>query len=494
MDIFATEKKLYVGVDVGGTKIQVSLVGASGRIFARSKHVTPRDCEPALIVAELERVIRNILKVNNLDLSQIAGIGIAVPGVVERDSHFVVVTPNMNLSNTDVGGILASRLGVTVTLGNDGNLGALGEAWLGAGRDAASVLGIFVGTGIGCGIVVGGNLICGAGLSAGEIGHMVMQLPIRHWSKKITLPKRMGKPAAVHVGWEKGMLPKCGCKNLGCLETLCSRSAIERDIRSALAGGAKSVIRQLCAGNLTLIRSGTLAKALKQKDPLVTAIMHYAAEVLGYACLSVRHLLDPEVIILGGGVMEACGDFMMPLIEKVLQKDTLPCATTNRRVTLSSLGDDAIVLGAVALAQMENGECPIIGRRSLIPTYAHIKLHQNGIKVENDLFTGDFYMHSSGKYTRREVQPKKNPHGLRLKDMEKACDSATQLLIFATDFPDEVTLSGKVMDYLNRRGIRLRIMSVPEAVEAFNEEKMHRAAIFHTQTSFPTNNPETSEE
>ncbi|MDR3232829.1 MAG: ROK family protein [Planctomycetaceae bacterium] len=330
-------KKLYIGVDVGGTKIQANLVAEDGAVRADNRHDTPRNCGSEVSVNAVEESIRTLLYENNLTVKDIGGIGIAVPGLVVPETGYVVVTPNMNLSNVELGKILKKRLGITVAVGNDCNLGTLGEFRYGSGRGAKSVVGIFVGTGIGSGIVIDGKVIGGAACGAGEIGHIVARVPVKSWknfldSAQFELPKK-----AV----------KCGCGNYGCLESLASRTAIERMIREGLADGVKSVIKAI--DNDAVIKSGALLKALKANDPLVTAVMRYASYVIGYGCLTVRHLLDPEVIVLGGGVIEACHKFMLPIIDEVVQGDQLAAAKSDRRITVAELGDNAVAVGAAAL-------------------------------------------------------------------------------------------------------------------------------------------------
>ena len=218
-----------------------------------------------------------------------------------------------------------------VAVGNDVNLGTLGEKWLGAARGAGSVVGIFVGTGIGGGVIVDDHLVRGAREAAGEIGHIVM------------LPGG----------------PRCGCGNRGCLEAVASRSAIEREIRKAVRAGGKSTLSKLLRRDKTPIKSKPLWRALKAKDPIVTDIMRRAAQFLGYACLTVRHLVDPDVIVLGGGVIEACGDFVLPIVQKIVASDALPGARRGGEIVESKLGDDAVALGAVAIAQELIGESPV---------------------------------------------------------------------------------------------------------------------------------------
>ncbi len=322
--------RIYLGVDVGGTKIQASLVESGGKIINRHKKPTPRNTEPEEVVAEIQRVMEATLKKADLAAKHLTAIGVAVPGVVDPAAGHIVVTPNMNLSGISLGKKLQQHFRVPVALGNDCNLGALGEAWLGAGAGTRSMLGILVGTGIGGGFVRRGRLWRGARESAGEIGHIIMQI--------------------------NG--PLCGCGNRGCFEALASRSAIERDLRTAVAAGRKTLLTETLNGDLSIIRSGVLRDALKAGDELVTEVMRRAAEVLGYACLTVRHLIDPQVIVLGGGVIVACSKFVMPIVEEIVAADRLPGAGDGGNVVLCALGDDAVVLGAIALARTHVGRNP----------------------------------------------------------------------------------------------------------------------------------------
>ncbi|MGA2032917.1 MAG: ROK family protein, partial [Thermoguttaceae bacterium] len=291
-------ERLYLGVDIGGTKVQATLVHESGGIFERDRQPTPRSGGPERVLAVIEEVMENVLRQADIRAGDLTAVGVAVPGVVDPDAARIVVTPNMSLTGVAIGAHLEARFHAPVAVGNDGNLGTLGEKWLGSARGARSALGIWVGTGIGAGFVQKGKLWRGARESAGEIGHIVMQ-----------------------IGG-----PLCGCGNHGCLEALASRTAIERDIRQALDAGRTSILSELNHGDLSVIRSGAIRRALEAQDPLVTEVVRHASEVLGYACLTVRHLLDPGVIVLGGGVIEACSDFMMPIIENIVGSDRLPGA------------------------------------------------------------------------------------------------------------------------------------------------------------------------
>ena len=323
-------EQLYVGVDVGGTKIQASLIMEDGTIIASLRSPTPRQADPDQILTTIEKAVRKVLKKGNVEAGSLAAFGIAIPGVVDPKKGKVIVTPNMNFSGAKVVKYLEGKFPVQVVLGNDCNLGTLGEAWLGVARDAQSAVGILVGTGIGGGFVQKGKIWQGARESAMEIGHMIMK-----------------------IGG-----PLCGCGNRGCYEAMAGRLAIERDIREQVAKGRQTVLTEILDGDLSRIRSGALKAALSREDEIATEVVQRAAEVLGYGCITVRHLLDPEVIVLGGGVMEACSDFILPIVEKIVASDKLAGAREGGKILLSTLGDDAVVLGAVALARRKVGRNP----------------------------------------------------------------------------------------------------------------------------------------
>jgi glucokinase len=325
MKTMGKQEHLYVGVDLGGTKIQSSLVYESGTILGSVRTPTPANGTPDDIIATIETSILDLLAKQDVDAADLEAIGIAVPGVVDPPKGRVIVTPNINFSDVNVVRPLKKTFDVPVVLGNDCNLGTLGEFWLGAARGANSAVGILVGTGIGGGFVCSkkGKLWRGARESALEIGHMIMQI---------------GGPV-------------CGCGNQGCFEALASRSAMERQIRQEVEQGTQTVLTKILNGDLQRIRSKAFKQALKREDPLVTKVVRQASQVLGYGCMTIRHLIDPEVIVLGGGVMEACGDFILPIVQEVVASDKLPGAKQGGDVVMSALADDAVVLGAVALAR-----------------------------------------------------------------------------------------------------------------------------------------------
>jgi len=448
---------LYLGVDIGGTKVLAALVTEAGRVVAREKVRTPRDVEADGILATIEEAIRAVVKSEDHKLSDIRATGVAVPGVVDPKRGRVIVAPNLNFDMVDIGPELEKRIGGCVVVGNDCNLGALGERWLGAGREARSVFAILWGTGIGGGFVRKGKLWRGARESASEIGHIIMQIDG----------------------------PTCGCGNQGCFEALASRTAIERDIRAAVASGQESLITELAEGDLNVIRSGMLRRALEAEDPVVTSIMQRAAETVGHACLTVRHLIDPDVIILGGGVIEACGRFLMPTIQQIVQRDQLPGAREGGQVLVSALGDDAVLVGAVALAQCRIGRSPFKKKYRTEPTYASVRLADGEtVEVGGESYQRDIYIRPCGKVKRRDESLARratgSPRTIGRDELRKVCRGGPEVLIIGAGPGTKVELTDEAKAFLRQRLIEHEIHPVDKAVARYNKEGRRRALLLNT--------------
>jgi glucokinase len=316
-------KGFYVGVDLGGTKIAAAVVTPSGEIVGREKEPTPRGRNPAAVLAAIVEIVENVMVDADVKPRRLKGIGIGVPGIVDAAGGRVVAAPNVAIAGAPIASTLRRRFGAPVTLGNDVNLGVLGERWLGAARGVDDVVGVFPGTGVGGGVICGGRLLTGAHGAAAELGHIVID------------------PGG----------PLCGCGARGCLEAYASRTAIERDIRAGAQASRPTDIAAINGGRLDVIKSRVLAEALRRGDALVTDVMRAAAERLGDGCVAARHCFDPKLILLGGGLIEACGSFILPIVRARIAADALFRRVGSCRVAPSRLGDDATLLGAVALAR-----------------------------------------------------------------------------------------------------------------------------------------------
>lgn len=313
----------YIGIDIGGTKIAGGLVNASGKIISRSKLSSPAKANPRNIFNCLVDLIEELKASADISSSDVKGIGLGVPGIIDTHNDHILAAPNINLTGFPLSAQLKKRYRTKIRMTNDVNANLLGEAWLGAARGLKHVVAIAPGTGVGGAVLVDGKLLLGIQGAATELGHMIMQM--------------------------EG--PLCHCGNRGCLEALASRWSIERDIRALLKGGRKSIIKQLNNGSLTTIKSRILKEALQKNDAVAKEIMTKASKVLGYASVTLNHTFNPQAIIFGGGVIKACGFFMLPIIERTVKADPFFKSFNTCRILQSSLGDDAVILGAVALVK-----------------------------------------------------------------------------------------------------------------------------------------------
>jgi glucokinase len=448
--------RLYLGVDVGGTKILGALVEESGRVIGRQRGDTPSHSGRRSILSAIRKVMDGVLQAQKVRARDLTAIGLAIPGVVDPDQGKIIVTPNMNLTGTAIVSAMERRFGVPVALGNDVNLGTLGEHWLGSARRVESAFGIFVGTGIGGGLVRNGEVWRGFRESAAEIGHIVMEI--------------------------KG--PRCGCGNRGCLEALASRTAIERTIRQAVKAGEKTVLTKLLEGDLRVIRSGALRRALDQHDRLVLRVLRRAAEVLGYACLTVRHLVDPEVIVLGGGVVEACGDFIVPIVRTLVKADRLPGAREGGRVVRSALGDDAVMLGAVALARQHVGRSPFCKPFVVQPEYAAISRWRFGkVAVGDTTYDHDIYIRADGKVKDRKRCPRGRTggpcHKVNLREIQKVSKGGPEVLFIGTGRSGRVVVAASALKSLRAETIEVHALPTPQAIKAYNGCRRRKAILLH---------------
>jgi glucokinase len=432
-------KKYLIGIDVGGTKIYGGLVSPCVEIVRTIKVATPPQASAGTILAVLYKLIKDILQESRVSLKDILGVGVAIPGVVDGNGK-VVITPNISLTGTDLKKILVKKYKKRVMIGNDVNFGVLGECWLGAGRRANNIVGIFPGTGVGGGIIVQGRLLEGAQGAAAELGHVGVMA--------------------------NG--PKCTCGNTGCLEALAGRWAIERDIRAAVKAGTKSMIVDICGRELKQIKSGALRKALQAKDPLVTGVIRNAAEALGSACVSFNHIFNPDVFIFGGGLIESCGDFILPVIEKMLAKDPFFKKLKIPQVLLSKLGDDAVMLGGVAAVR---SQCEP-GQLKDVSYYPKVQLVQAGkVMVRGKVYSGTFFIRADGKV--KELVDSRLEESL-----EDICKKGPDILVIACGNGKKPAFSPKALKFLRKKKIAFFILPMVEAVRVYNTSEDRRTAFF----------------
>ncbi len=321
---------LALALDLGGTRFRWATVDAAGRLHRRAEGATEAATSRAQLLARLEEVARQILADHD---GEVAGLGAAVPGPLDPRRGYIYAAPNLPcLDAFDFKGYWEKRLGVRVWVANDADLAALGEQRFGAGRGAQHLVYLTVSTGIGGGFMLDGRLYQGAGGPVAEVGHMVID---------------------AHG-------PPCRCGRLGCLEALASGTAIARMAAEALAqrpGWSPAEPEGNISGPVTAEQVATAARA---GDDLAVDIFARAAGALATAILNLVHLLAPEIVILGGGVMQAA-DLLLPTIRQQVTAGVLPGFRVPPILT-AALGDNAGLAGAAALGFEHYREPPGAGQ------------------------------------------------------------------------------------------------------------------------------------
>ncbi len=318
-----------LGIDFGGTKVLGAVVDLStGEVIGAYKKRTSKADSAAELMARLYEVADGALKAAKFGKKdKIEGIGLGIAGQVDSQRGILLDTPNLSQAsvNLPVAKTLADHYGVPARLGNDVQVAALGEARFGAGKDVSDFLCVFVGTGIGGAIVRDGVLIRGATGTAGEIGHLVVDVNGRF----------------------------CGCGGRGHLEAYASRTAITRAIISDLRHGRPSSLAGQIEDDAShpggvAIRSGVLAKAIADGDALAQEAVREAGTYLGVGLASAINLLNPARIILGGGVIEAI-DLLFEEAKQHARRDALPTSARSIEIVRAGLGDNSGVVGAAIL-------------------------------------------------------------------------------------------------------------------------------------------------
>ena len=320
----SSKGEYVVGVDLGGTKILAGVFKRSFECIGSAKLSTKSQRGVDAVVERIARCVQDAVDEADLNLKHVAGIGIGAPGAVDFAEGRVIFAPNMEgWKDVALKKDLEKALGVPVFVENDGNICALGVQVAELKGKPKSLIGIFVGTGIGGGLIVNGDLYSGFNHTAGEIGHMVLDI--------------------------NG--PKCGCGNKGCFEALASRTAIFQQIKAGVKDGEKTILTEMLGDDLADLRSGDLRKAIRRGDKFVDKVIEGAAEYIGIGIANLVNILSPEVVVVGGGVIEALADEMMSVIVETAQDYAMPGTLKGVEIIASKLGDSAGITGGAVLAR-----------------------------------------------------------------------------------------------------------------------------------------------
>ena len=313
-----------VAIDLGGTKALAGVVESDGtvrsRVWLPSRELSGR---PAELLDRLAEGAQAAAEQAGLPFEKVAAIGVCVPGPLDPSRSVVAMAPNLGWVDLPVREEMERRLPHTsVFIENDVRAAALSEHRLGAGRGSESMLAVFVGSGVGGGLIVNGSVYHGAHGGAGEIGHMVV---------------RAGGP-------------RCGCGRAGCLEAMAARDAVGRYVIQQVGRGRQTVLTEILHGNLLALTSRDLGIAIAQSDAVAIRAARRSARYTGLMIGGVVNLVDPGVVVIGGGVAEALGQRYVDWAAEIARRQILASSAKELPIVMSQLGNDAGLLGAAMTA------------------------------------------------------------------------------------------------------------------------------------------------
>ena len=311
-------------LDVGGTKVLGAVFDENEQIIYRLKK---RSNSAGDASGDVEQVIKSVveemLEASGVKRKQLNAIASCAPGVIDPENGVVRFTPNLPWRDYPLRAHMEAHFGVPFFVGNDVNMGVLGEYHYGAARGFHNVVGLFVGTGVGGGLILNDRLFTGNGFKAAECGHMVLD--------------------------PEG--PLCGCGQRGCLEAFSSKLAMSAYIRQQVARGRDSMMRDAVADGV--FRAKQLKKALEAGDAVAAEAVDRACHWLAVGTGSLINTLSPDLVLYGGGVIEALGDTFLQKILAEVDRYCMPLIRSTTELRTASLGDDSILYGGLAMIKGE---------------------------------------------------------------------------------------------------------------------------------------------
>lgn len=314
--------KYVVSVDMGGTKILASVLNSKEGIIARDKKNTNVSAGKSVYISDLVEIINTVIKEAGIKSTQVAAVSIGVPGSVNPYTGNIGLAPNLGLKNFNIKKALQRKIKYPVLIENDVNLAAVGIQNFGIGKNGKNILVVAIGTGIGGGIIINNKIYRGSNFVAGEIGHIPVD--------------------------KNG--PLCGCGRNGCFETIASRTAIVNNIIADIKKGKRSILKEFVVSGKK-IKSGTLRNAVEKKDKVVTVRISDSCETIGKVLAGLANLMNFDMIVLAGGLIEALDKYMLPLIKSSFNKHVLNDSAYGLKIVSSKLADDAALYGGILLAE-----------------------------------------------------------------------------------------------------------------------------------------------
>ncbi len=317
-----SENLVYAGIDIGGTNIKYGLVDAKGKVLFKESRPTmvEKGAEPLMHL--VTNISERLLYYAADEELEVKWLGVGTPGAVDnRIGKVISLSPNIEgWQWMEIGRILKERLNLPVIVDNDVNSMALAESRFGAGVGYRSVLCVAVGTGVGGGLIIDGKIWRGANFTAGEIGHMTIN----------------------YAG------PQCRCGSRGCIEVYCSSEAIIGRTKAKLSNGLTEIFQDVLEGPLDGLTIKKLFAAAKRGDTVAVEVINETAVYLGAGLAGAVNLLNPEIVVIGGGIADGGGGFL-EAVSAEIRKRAFSTAVENLRVARASLGNDAGFIGASIL-------------------------------------------------------------------------------------------------------------------------------------------------
>lgn len=318
-------KNVWIGFDLGGTKMLAIAYDDDWKVIGRRRRKTRGRDGSDQGVERIGSTIERLLEENNIEKKAIAGIGIGCPGPIDLEGGRILTTPNLGWDDVEIGKFLKKRFECPAIVLNDVDAGVYGEYQFGVAKKSRCVVGIFPGTGVGGGCVYEGRILHGAGISCMEVGHTRISSSTR---------------ASGYV------LP-------GTVEAESSRLTIAAEaVKAAHRGEAPYMLKNF-GTDIAEIRSGAIAESIKNGDKVILRLVVEACEAMGMAVVNIVHLLAPDTIVLGGGLVEAMEELIVGTVRKTAKQSVMSVYRDRFEVVAAKLGDDAAAIGAAAWAKKE---------------------------------------------------------------------------------------------------------------------------------------------
>ena len=311
--------KFSICLDIGGTKILGAIFDEQGSIVFRLKKKTKAKDGIQNIEDTIVSVVDELLLGFGITLDDVDAIAAGAPGVINQDTGVVLFSPNLPWENYEIERILEARFNVPFYIGNDVNIGVYGEWKYGAAKGLTNVVGLFIGTGMGGGLILDGKLYTGYNFKGAEMGHMVLNT--------------------------EG--PRCNCGQRGCLEAFSSKTGMTDYIRQQVKRGRSTLMEDAITEGV--FKSKAMKTAYDADDDVMIEAIDRACHYLAVASGSLVNIFSPEMIVYGGGVMEALGDVFLEKIVDQVDAYCMPSIRNSVRFAKAELNDDSILYGALAL-------------------------------------------------------------------------------------------------------------------------------------------------